>query len=180
MLTGEDGSPGSSTGVSRYRSDVLDDRIRANEWRLIGMASGPLAVVLAMSLGSVDPTFRPVAVVAFVGLPVAIVIGWIFGPLVVIAPRRWLLPVVVGTAISAAFIGWLGASAMIVFVGLVLAVPSGGDSLLQSVGISAVGIVFVAPALIVVLPMVAVWATLVRVFAAWRGRNPEVASRAAI
>ena len=177
MRAGDGGSPASQTGASPYRSDVLDARIRANEWRLIGMASGPLAVVLASSLGSLDPTFAPVVTVAPLGLPVAIVSGWIFGPVVATAPWRWLLPVVVGTAIGAALLGWLGASAMIVFVGLVFAVPSGGFSVVTALGISAVGIVFVVPALVVILPSVAVWALLLRVYVAWRGRIPE-ASRA--
>jgi hypothetical protein len=149
-------------------SDVLAARIRANEWRLFGMASGLLVGVLATYLGSIDRTFAPLAMVGFLGLPVALVSGWMFAPLVVAAPWRWLLPVVVGTAVAAAMLGWLGLSAVVVVGGLTLAAPSGGASLFAGLVIAVAGLPFVAPALLVILPIVAVWAALIRAYAAWR------------
>ena len=111
--------------------------------------------------------------VGFFGLPVAIVAGSMFAPVLVTASRQWLAPVTVGIAIAAALMGWLLISAVIVAGGILLAPVSGGGSLAASLGLVAASLAFLGPALVFVLPIVAVWAVLVRTIVWWRQRNPK-------
>jgi hypothetical protein len=161
----------SPRGTSAYASGLLDDRIWSNEWRLIGMATGPLVAVVVTLLGSMLPTSTPITAVGFIGYPVAFIVGWIFAPMIVVAPWRWLPPVAVGIGIAAAFLGWLEVSVFVLIGGLVLAPLSGGVSLFASLAVAAAGIPFIALALVVTLPIAAIWALLIRGLAVIRPRN---------
>jgi hypothetical protein len=74
---------------------------------LVGLGAGICVALVTAFIGAVVPELAPAAGLAIVGLPVALISGWTFAPIVVGAPRRWLPPLVIGLGIATAFsAGW--------------------------------------------------------------------------
>ena len=141
---------------------VLDARIRSNEQRLIGMATAALTTAAAGLIYGRMPGVAPLAGLALVGMPVAVVVSWAMAPSVVAAPVRWLLPMVIGTAIVGTVLGWAALSALAVGIGLLLAPVTAGSSVGLVLGVAFAGLVYTLPALMFVVPVTAMWVILLR------------------
>jgi hypothetical protein len=146
--------------------NVLEARIRSNQWRLAGMGSGFLVTVLTTVVGSNVRALSFLEGIGWLGIPLSLILGWIFAPAVVKAGPVGLLLLVFGVGIVGTFIGWLVVSAAVVMLGLLLGPASAGDSLTYSAMISAEGFRQIASILPVTIGIIAMWAVLVRAIAA--------------
>jgi hypothetical protein len=150
--------------------DVSNAAVRSNHDRAFGTLFGIVVAIAGLEIGSSNADLSLVALVAFFGLPISALVGSLFGRTVATAPLRWLPPLVVGIGIAAAALGWVVAAVLIGVLGAVFALPTGGVSLVPAVLVIGAGLPFLVSTVLVTIPMVAVWAMLVRASATlWAG-----------
>jgi hypothetical protein len=135
---------------------------------LWGLLAGVLAAVVAS--GWVSVTLLPDVVVDAIPIPVAVGIGWLFGPLAV-RGDRWTAA---GAAVAAAILGTITGA----FVAAGVAAPLWTNSLPAAIGYTlSFGVIALAfagiPALVIALPVTLLFTFLTRRTArAWERRAP--------